>query len=90
MKELVLPSLIEEPQILDDVVDTWTVEGWSELSKKEHGPVFQAGGYPWYDWHGPYQSLASRLMFPLQAYSTISIWEQRRPVLDIPRTWLRA
>ena len=48
MRELVLLPLPEEPRILDDAVDTWTVESWRSMSKKEHGPVFQAGGYPWY------------------------------------------
>lgn len=48
IKELVLPPLIEEPKILSDTVSTWTVENWRTLSKKEHGPVFQAGGFPWY------------------------------------------
>ncbi|KAK7996278.1 ubiquitin carboxyl-terminal hydrolase [Apiospora marii] len=47
MKELVLPPLLEEPRILDDAVDTWTIENWRNLSKREHGPVFQAGGFPW-------------------------------------------
>lgn len=47
MKELVLAPLVEEPRILEDQVDTWTVESWRTLSKKEHGPVFHAGGYPW-------------------------------------------
>ncbi|KAK7967391.1 ubiquitin carboxyl-terminal hydrolase [Apiospora aurea] len=47
MKELVLPPLLEEPKILDDAVDTWTIESWRNLSKREHGPVFQAGGFPW-------------------------------------------
>ena len=48
MKEIVLPPLPEEPRILEDAVSTWTVEGWRQLSKKEHGPIFQAGGFPWY------------------------------------------
>ena len=48
MKELVLPPLIEEPRTLEDAVYTWTVESWRSLSKKEHGPVFTAGGFPWY------------------------------------------
>lgn len=49
MKEIVLPQLVEEPRILEDAVDTWTVESWRALNKKEHGPIFQAGGFPWYD-----------------------------------------
>ncbi|ORY71585.1 uncharacterized protein BCR38DRAFT_331168 [Pseudomassariella vexata] len=47
MKEVVLPTLIEEPKILEDAVHTWTVENWRSLNKKEHGPVFHAGGFPW-------------------------------------------
>jgi ubiquitin carboxyl-terminal hydrolase 7 len=47
MKELVLPPLVEEPKILEDVVNTWTVQDWNSKSKKEHGPTFEAGGYPW-------------------------------------------
>lgn len=28
-------------------VHTWNITGWSKLGKKEHGPVFESGGYPW-------------------------------------------
>lgn len=48
MKEIVLPPLIDQPKILGDYVNTWTVENWRALGKKEHGPVFQAGDSPWY------------------------------------------
>lgn len=51
MKELVFPPLMDEPKILEDVVNTWTVENWRNLQKKEHGPIFEAGGYPWYGQH---------------------------------------
>lgn len=47
MKAIVLPPLIEEPEILADVVHTWHIERWTELPRKEHGPVFEAGGNPW-------------------------------------------
>ncbi|KAK0739732.1 hypothetical protein B0T21DRAFT_382697 [Apiosordaria backusii] len=47
MKDQVLPPLVEEPRILEDVVHTWEVEGWRTMNKKERGPIFQAGGYPW-------------------------------------------
>lgn len=47
MKSVVLPRLIEDPEILADAVHTWHIEGWTELSRKEHGPVFEAGGNPW-------------------------------------------
>jgi len=48
MKELALPPLLDEPKILGDFEHTWTVENWRGLGKREHGPVFHAGGNPWY------------------------------------------
>lgn len=48
MKELILPPLAEEPRVLEDVVNTWEIESWRSLSKREHGPIFQAAGFPWY------------------------------------------
>lgn len=47
MKEIVLPTLIDEPRTLEDVVYTWKVDSWRALPKKEHGPIIQAGGFPW-------------------------------------------
>ncbi|KAH6654986.1 hypothetical protein BKA67DRAFT_515271 [Truncatella angustata] len=48
MRDLVLPPILEEPRILEDVVSTWHIEDWRAFqAKKEHGPVFQAGGFPW-------------------------------------------
>jgi ubiquitin carboxyl-terminal hydrolase 7 len=47
MKDIVLPPLVEEPPIIADVVHTWNIEGWQQLAKREHGPTFEAGGYPW-------------------------------------------
>lgn len=47
MKELVLPPLIEEPKVLSDTVFTWKIENWRAQGKKEHGPIFQAAGFPW-------------------------------------------
>lgn len=48
MKEVVFPALLEEPRVLEDVVHTWHIENWRAFqSKKEHGPIFQAGGFPW-------------------------------------------
>lgn len=49
MKELVLQPLIEDPKILSDTVFTWKIENWRQQNKKEHGPIFQAGGSPWYE-----------------------------------------
>ncbi|ETS80785.1 hypothetical protein PFICI_08314 [Pestalotiopsis fici W106-1] len=48
MRDLVLPPLLEEPKILEDAVSTWKIENWRAFqSKKEHGPIFMAGGFPW-------------------------------------------
>ncbi|TDZ12865.1 Ubiquitin carboxyl-terminal hydrolase 21 [Colletotrichum sidae] len=47
MKDVIFPHLHEEPRVLEDVVNTWSVEAWRSMSKKEHGPLFQAGGHPW-------------------------------------------
>ena len=47
MREILLPPLVEEPKVLEDFTFTWTVESWRSMSKKEHGPLFQVGGYPW-------------------------------------------
>ena len=48
MKEVIYAPVPEEPlNVLDHVVSTWEIQGWRDLSKKEHGPIFMAGGYPW-------------------------------------------
>lgn len=47
MKNEVLQPLIENPKILSDTVFTWKIENWRSLGKKEHGPIFKAGGFPW-------------------------------------------
>jgi ubiquitin carboxyl-terminal hydrolase 7 len=47
MKEYILPPLDAEPEIVADAVHTWKIEEWRNLEKKEHGPVFTAGGSPW-------------------------------------------
>ncbi|KAH6696852.1 ubiquitin carboxyl-terminal hydrolase [Plectosphaerella plurivora] len=47
MTEIIFPPLVEDPPILEDVVNTWEIESWRSLPKREHGPMFQAGGFPW-------------------------------------------
>ena len=74
MKDHVLPALIDEPPILEDQVHTWEIKGWRNLNKKEHGPVFQAGGFPWsVPLHG-YSSLP-RILIRSKANSTLPIWQ---------------
>lgn len=31
----------------DEAYHTWHIQDWRKLKKKEHGPVFQCGGFPW-------------------------------------------
>lgn len=62
MKEIVLLPLLEEPPTQEDVVYTWTVDSWRMLPKKEHGPIIQAGGYPWYASHSPRPVLPGRAL----------------------------
>jgi hypothetical protein len=47
MKKLALPILPDQPETVDEVVYTWNIEGWSQLPRKAHSPVFQAGEQPW-------------------------------------------
>jgi hypothetical protein len=48
MKELVLPLLPEQPPIIEDKVHTWAIENWRDHPRRDHGPIFEAGGHPWY------------------------------------------
>lgn len=74
MKEICLLPLIDEPKILGDYDYTWTVENWRSLNKKEHGPIFQAGGFPWLVWFDPLPAtLLTVLLFP-QANFALPTW----------------
>ena len=46
-KRLVLKEL-PDLETEDEVINTWTVENWRGLPRRTHGPVFMAGGHPWY------------------------------------------
>lgn len=47
LKEIVLPPLAEQPEIIAEAEHTWHIEKWRTLTRREHGPVFEAGGFPW-------------------------------------------
>ena len=51
MKELVLPPLEGQPPILLDATHTWEIENWKAEPRRAHGPIFEAGGHPWYVIH---------------------------------------
>ena len=48
MKEIVLPDLQEQPPILETQVHNWHIENWRDHPRRDHGPIFEAGGHPWY------------------------------------------
>ena len=47
MQDLVLPPLDQQPPIIATVHNTWEITHWNELGKRVHGPIFEAGGFPW-------------------------------------------
>jgi ubiquitin carboxyl-terminal hydrolase 7 len=49
MKELVLTPLSEQPDILETKVHNWQIENWRDHPRRDHGPIFEAGGHPWYE-----------------------------------------
>jgi hypothetical protein len=49
MYELVLPALPEQPPILETQVHNWSIENWRDHPRRDHGPIFEAGGHPWYE-----------------------------------------
>lgn len=46
MKARILPE-VPDLEIESEGVHTWEIENYRNLSKKEHGPIFQVGGHPW-------------------------------------------
>jgi ubiquitin carboxyl-terminal hydrolase 7 len=42
-----LPPLPEQPPVIAEAMHTWHIENWQSLPRREHGPVFEAGGFPW-------------------------------------------
>lgn len=31
----------------DEAYHTWNVKDWRSMGRREHGPIFHCGGYPW-------------------------------------------
>lgn len=38
---------IPDHETEDEIIHTWHIEKWRNLSRREHGPVFHCGGSPW-------------------------------------------
>ncbi|RDL40906.1 Cysteine proteinase [Venustampulla echinocandica] len=47
MSDFVLPPLPEDPPALAEGHHTWHIEQWRNAPRREHGPVFEVGGFPW-------------------------------------------
>ncbi|KAL2825982.1 hypothetical protein BDW59DRAFT_145700 [Aspergillus cavernicola] len=54
--------------------DTWKIQDWRKLKKKEHGPTFQCGGSPWRVLFFPYGNHVEHASFYLE-----HAWENEPP-----------
>jgi ubiquitin carboxyl-terminal hydrolase 7 len=41
-----MPELPDQ-EIEAEVINTWELKDWRNLTRREHGPVFECGGHPW-------------------------------------------
>ena len=46
MKARFLPP-VTDLEIESEAIDTWRIENYRGLAKREHGPIFHCGGHPW-------------------------------------------
>ncbi|KAF1836080.1 cysteine proteinase [Decorospora gaudefroyi] len=42
-----MPKNTLEYETEAEVYNTWEIKEWRQLTRREHGPVFECGGYPW-------------------------------------------
>jgi len=47
MKARILPE-IPDLEIEAEGHNTWCIENYRSLGKREHGPIFECGGFPWW------------------------------------------
>ena len=63
-----LPDL----EVEAETYSTWHIENYRQLNKKERGPIFQCGGYPWsvyFDMQGV------SILNKRQENTSISLWQ---------------
>ncbi|KAK9546263.1 ubiquitin-specific protease ubp15 [Aspergillus fumigatus] len=58
----------------DEAYHTWHIQDWRKLKKKEHGPIFQCGGFPWRVLFFPYGNHVDYASFYLE-----HAWEKEPP-----------
>ena len=65
MKNIVL---VDQPDLEteDETYHTWHIEKWRTLQRREHGPTFQCGGFPWRVLFFPYGNQVDCASFYLE------------------------
>ncbi|KAL3478386.1 hypothetical protein BJX99DRAFT_224406 [Aspergillus californicus] len=58
----------------DEAWHTWKIQDWRKLKKKEHGPAFECGGFPWRILFFPYGNHVEHASFYLE-----HAWENETP-----------
>ncbi|KAL4929658.1 ubiquitin-specific protease UBP15 [Aspergillus undulatus] len=68
--------LFKDPELetADETWHTWSISDWRKLKKKEHGPTFQCGGFPWRILFFPYGNHVDHASFYLE-----HAWEDEPP-----------
>src|SRR6201985_1605475 len=65
MKRHVLVD-IPDSETEAETYNTWHIEKWRTLSRREHGPVFECGGHPWRGLFFPYGNQGACASFYLE------------------------
>ncbi|POS84668.1 hypothetical protein EPUL_002212 [Erysiphe pulchra] len=47
MRELVLPPILEQPEVLEIKTFNWQITDWTQLPRRHRSPIFWCGGHPW-------------------------------------------
>jgi hypothetical protein len=42
-----------------ETYNTWHIQDWRKLRRREHGPAFECGGFPWFVDYSSYRRLSS-------------------------------
>ncbi|KAI9369494.1 hypothetical protein BJX61DRAFT_545515 [Aspergillus egyptiacus] len=58
----------------DETWHTWKIQDWRKMKRKEHGPTFQCGGFPWRILFFPYGNHVEHASFYLE-----HAWEKEPP-----------
>ena len=62
---------IPDLEIEAETYSTWHIENYRQLTKKERGPIFNCGGYPW---SVSFNMQEVSMLTKWQANSSFSLW----------------